>query len=201
MGNTHRSIWTDDLVKDRIMNVVNSLGINTFPTHSQMIDFYGNKGLAVKISKSGGTRKWAERLNLAIKQCESEMGNDYEIFAMELITRKFGFKCIQTKPKYPYDILVNDNIKIDIKVSYPFKNNCNAWANTFNLEKKEPTCDIFILFCLDRNSKLSKTLVIPSCAVTGQTQIGVGKESKYDVYIDNWVLIKRYDEFYKQLIS
>jgi hypothetical protein len=201
MGYTHGKAWTEEMVIEAIMRVVNGLGLSTFPTHSEMNSFYGNHGLTVKVSKSGGTKFWAEKLNLPIKQCESETGNDYELLAIQLIKEYIGLNSRQTKPRYPYDIVVDENIKIDVKVSYPFKNNCNAWANTFNLEKKDPTCDIFILFCLNRESELSKTLIIPSCVVAGQTQIGVGKESKYNIYIDNWKLIKKYDDFYRKLIS
>ena len=201
LGYTHGEKWTDELIEERIMNIVNKQELTTFPTHSQMVSFYGNRGLAVKVSKTGGTRKWAKRLNLPLKSCESEFGNDYELLAIRLIKENLGFHCLKTKPRYPYDILVDDNIKIDVKVSYPFKNNCNAYANSFNLEKTEPTCDIYILFCLNLDSQITKTLIIPSCVLSGQTQVGVGSVSKYDEYIDNWILLKQYSEFYKRLIG
>ena len=199
MGYGHGRKWTDDYTRDSILRVMEHLGINTFPTHSEMKNFYGNSSLTNHISKTGGTRKWAEGLGLPIKQCESELGNDYELFAMKEIQSHVGLSVKQTKPRYPYDLLVDESIKVDVKVSYPFLNNSGSHANTFNLEKKDPTCDLFIFYCLDLDGEISKTLIIPSCITSGITQIGVGRDSKWDCYIDKWEYFIEYSLFISNL--
>lgn len=45
--------------------------------------------------------------------------------------------------------------------------------HSFSLEKRESTCDIYILYCLNNNNEIYKTVIIPSCHVYGQTQIGI----------------------------
>lgn len=199
MGYSHGRRWTDEDTKNAILRVVEYIGINTFPTRREIKNFYGNSSLTSHISKSGGTREWAEKLNLPIKQCESELGNDYELFAIKEIQSHVGLAVRQTKPRYPYDLLVDESIKVDVKVSYPFLNNSGSYANTFNLEKKDPTCDLFIFYCLDLDGEIFKTLIIPSCITSGKTQIGVGRDSKWDYYRDKWEYFIEYSVFVNNL--
>lgn len=197
MGYTHGKKWTEEIIEIELKEIIEKFSMKTFPTHSELREYCGSKNISTAISKHGGTRYWAEKLNLPIKVCESEFGNDYELLAMKKIEELFGYKCIQTKPRYPYDLLINENIKIDVKVSRQFFTNCHTWQNTFNLEKKDPTCDIFILFCLDNSGNYLKTVILSSCCVSGRTQVGIGKNSKYNKFIDNWEVVKTYNEFYK----
>lgn len=199
MGHAHGRKWSDKDVELEIIKIKETMGYNHFPTHSEIISFYGNSSLTNKISKSGGTRYWAKRLNLPLKECESEFGNDYELRAIKEIEEFTGLSATQTNPRYPYDLLVGGCVKVDVKVSFPFKNNCNAFANTFNLEKKDPTCDIFVMYCLDLDGNAQKTLIIPSSALSGKTQVGVGKESKWDVFDNCWHYIAEYDSFFKNI--
>jgi len=161
--------------------------------------FYGNKALSNRVSKTGGTRYWARRLNLPIKKCESEFGNDFELRAIGDIYEETALMAVQTKPRYPYDLLVDSCIKVDVKVSKQVFTNWNTWQNSFNLEKKEPTCDIFMLYCLDKDGNFIKKLIIPSCVLVGQTQVGVGANSKWNKYEENWNLFWDYYEFYQKL--
>lgn len=195
MAYSHGIKWTDELIETYILRVVDCKGLKHFPTHSEMNSFYGSSRLSAKVSESGGTRFWAEKLGLPIKDCESELGNDYELYAIDDIKHNLGLEAYQTKPRYPYDLLVNNSIKIDVKVSYPYQDKGHAYANTFNLEKREPTCDIFIMYCLDFDGNIAKTLIIPAIALFGKTQLAVGKKSKWDTYKDKWSYISEYDLF------
>lgn len=175
------------------------LNIKTFPTHSQMIDVIGNRGLCSKISKTGGTKFWAKKLDIPVKNCETEFGFKYESKVVEDIERELGLNSILMKPGYPYDVLTSGCVKIDTKVSRQFFTNCHTWQNTFNLEKKNPTCDIYVLYCLDNDGNYLKTIVIPSVVLQGKTQVGIGKKSKYNKYIDNWNVIEEYKRFYDSI--
>lgn len=103
---------------------------------------------------------------------------------------------VQTSSRHPYDLLTDNSVKIDVKVSKEFTNNCNSKAFTFNLEKKNPTCDIFLLYCLNDDETCRKVLIIPSCSTLGKTQIGVGENSKWNRYENRWEIIKQYSEFF-----
>lgn len=196
MGYTHGTAWTDEVIENKIMEVVQKLNLDHFPTHSEMIAALGNRGLAAKISKDKGTVFWAEKLGLPIKYSETSFGNRFEIKAISDIYESTGLHSVQTSSRYPYDLLVDNSVKIDVKVSKEFMNNCNAKSFSFNLEKREPTCDIFILYCLENDESVRKVLIIPSCSLLGQTQVGVGDKSKWDFYINRWDFIKQYSDFF-----
>ena len=70
---------------------------------------------------------------------------------------------------------------------------------TFNLEKKNPTCDIYICYCLNEIDEITKVYIVPSKVMYGKKQLSVGEvSSMYDIYKNNWEILKIYDDFYKQ---
>lgn len=196
MGYTHGIPWNDDLIKENIMIVVEKLNLDHFPTHSEMIEVFGNKSLACKIAKHKGTVYWAEKLGLPLKYSDTTFGNKYEIKAISDIYENVELNSVQTSSRHPYDLLTDNSVKIDVKVSKEFTNNCNSKAFAFNLEKKNPTCDIFLLYCLNDDETYRKVLIIPSCSVIGKTQIGVGENSKWNRYENRWEIVKQYSEFF-----
>ena len=90
-----------------------------------------------------------------------------------------------------------------MKSSTIIENNNGYKYHSFNLEKKEPTCDIYILYCIDNSDLIYKTYIIPSCHVYGQTQIGISAYgiSKWDRYKNNWAIFNTYNEFYQKLVG
>lgn len=195
MGYTHGTEWNDQVIEEKIIQVVKTFDLDHFPTHSEMNKALGNSGLAKKVSDKG-TVYWAEKLGLPIKYSETSFGNKFEVFAISDIFENTGLHSVQTSSKHPYDLLTDNSVKIDVKVSKEFTNNCNSKAFSFNLEKREPTCDIFILYCLNDDETYNKVLIIPSCSLLGQTQIGIGKISKWDEYMERWDYIKQYSDFF-----
>lgn len=197
MGYTHGNKWDDESIKEAIKYVMEKGKIESMPTHTQMDSIIGNAGLSCAISKRGGSVYWANKLGLNIKPCESKFGACYEDRCIgELIDR--GYDCEHTESKYPYDILVNDNVKIDVKVSNLYQSK-NGSFYTFNLEKVKPTCDIFVCYCVEYD-EVVKTFVIPSCVLSGKCQLSVGEiKSIYDKYIDAWWFVEEYDAFYQDI--
>lgn len=202
MGYTHGRKWSEDEVRKEIMNIVETLNLKHFPTKSQIINFYGNNSLANKISRSGGSRYYADLLKLEIVNCESEFGNFFEELAIDEILENTGFSSLHTNVRYPYDLLTNGNIKVDVKASKKVKNkNANFPYHSFNLEKREPTCDIFVFYCLDEDMEIEKRVIVPSCLLSGKTQVGIGGLSKWDAYIDKWEYFDMYNKFYDSVKS
>lgn len=200
MGYTHGRKWNDGDVESEIMNIVNTMKLDHFPTKKEMENFYGNKALSNKVSKSGGSRYYAGLLNLKIVSCESEFGNFYEEFAIDDIFEHTGMQSVHTNARYPYDILTDGNIKVDVKSSQKLKRKKSAFPYySFNLEKREPTCDIYIFYCMNDDLHIEKTIIIPSCILSGKTQVGMGGLSKWDVYSDKWEYFEMYRRFYNNV--
>lgn len=196
MGHTHGKEWNDDAIKKNIVEIIEETNLDHFPTHSEMVSFFKNKKLACAISKHGGTSYWAEKMNLKLSSSETTFGNRFEHFANNDIFENTELTSVLTSSRYPYDLFVNNCVKIDVKTSKPFINNCNSEAYTFNLEKRDPTCDIFILYCVDKNENIQKKLIIPACRLVGQTQLGIGEKSKWDTYKDSWNIITDFNDFF-----
>lgn len=191
--------WSDEVVYELIEKVLKDVSISHFPTHRELNEYYGNRSLSVQISRRGGTKRWADIFNLPVAMCKNtNFGSKYEMKAIEDIKQETGFNSELTKPRYPYDILTDQSLKIDIKASKPSRGkNFDCWS--FNLEKNMPTCDIYIFYCLKWTDEISKRLIIPSCALNGIKQLGIGSLSKYDNYVERWDLIKNYGDFLSEM--
>lgn len=203
MGYTHGNKWTDELIEQRIRMVVDELGLKRFPTHTEMEQCEDGKALAVKISKSGGTKFWAKKLGFGIKDCESEVGEHYEIYALKDIYEHTLLSGYKNKVGYPYDLTIDNNIKVDVKASHIVCNNNDYHYYSFNLEKKEPTCDIFLLYCINNCEEICKTYIIPSCFTYGKTQVGISanRSSKWDKLKNAWFYFEKYNSFYNEIMK
>lgn len=203
MGYAHGTQWSEELITDKINRVIHTLGLNRFPTQHEMRDFYGNYSLAVKISKTGGAKYWANKMGYVVKRCESEFGEHFEMYVINDIRIHTGLESYKTKTRYPYDIVTNKHIKVDVKSSTINKNKQGYSYFSFNLEKREPTCDIYLLYCINDSNEPYKTLIVPSCYTYGQTQICItaNKNSKWDKYKNNWKLFDLYNKFYADLLE
>lgn len=192
-------MWNREKIIEEVEKCRKILNVDYFPSHSELTQLTGNRALAVAISKHGGTDYFASEMGLEIKNCESKLGNKYELKAIEDIKLNTNLNSEKMKVRYPYDLLTCGSVKIDVKVSRPcskgkFKNfSCN-------LEKADPTCDIFIIYCIDNDGSAIKTLIIPAAAAKGLTQIGIGNLSTWDVYVDNWKIIKEYSLFHEATV-
>jgi len=198
MGYAKGKRWNNELIKEGIELVMYKAGIETMPTVSVTKKVLGNSSLSNAISKNGGFNYWAARLNLEQLGCETSLGKDYETYCLMFIQNELDLNVKQMSYKYPYDLLVENNIKIDVKVGKLYMNKGSMY--TFNLEKRAPTCDVFVAYCIDDNKDIIKTYVIPSSIMSGKTQLSVGiNRSKYDIYLDNWNLVYTYNKFYNKL--
>lgn len=186
-------------MRESLVYMIKSTGITHFPTHKELNEFYGSSSLSVALTRMGGTRRWSKMLNLPAKACaNTEFGNKYELQAISDIKQEVGVKCVLTTERYPYDLYTENNTKIDVKASMPLKGrNFDVWS--FNLEKRVPTCDIYLFYCIGWDSKIVKRVIIPSCAIAGIGQIGIGSLSKYDNYIERWDLVEDYDNFMNEM--
>ncbi|WP_392446148.1 hypothetical protein [Clostridioides difficile] len=197
MGYTHGIKWDDESIEKSILKVARSLQVHRMPSNEEIKSVMGNYSLSNKISRSGGFKYWASKLNLDMKNSETKLGTKWE-FHIKSRLEEFEYKVEKMSTRHPYDLLVNGNIKIDIKVSnYYLGSSCKY--HTFNLEKKYHNCDIFICVGLNETDIPVKILVIPSKYLMGIRQLSVGIKSKYDKFNYKYKYIKEYDNFYKKI--
>jgi len=194
MGYSHGKKWTFEKVKEEVLKISADSGI--MPSFKTMDLETGSKGLSVAVSRYGGHKKVAEKLGLEIKKCETNFGRDYEMMCLFEIENRFGYVVDQMGVRHPYDLLVENVVKIDVKASHLVKNR-NGEYFTFNLEKKAPTCDIFICYCID-DERIKKTYIIPSGVIAGKSQLSIGiNKSIYDNFLNQWHYVKDYADFFK----
>ena len=198
MGHTYGEKWDNSKIENGIREVMHKAMVSNMPTHTEIFKVTGNHSLQNAIKRNGGVRYWAKKMNLNIKSCESELGYEYENECVRQLS-ELGYSCELARTRYPYDVMVNGNIKVDVKCGHLYRGKTGSFY-TFNIEKRMPTCDIFVCYCID-DEKIKKTYIIPSCVTSGKCQLTIGENhSKYDQYINNWGIFKGYDEFYKSLL-
>ena len=198
MGYVKGIQWNDELITKEIIKIKEYLEIECMPSYSQIRKVRQSNDLCVAIARRGGIVKWSEKLKLEVIKNETGIGKRGEEIAIELLKNKGYLVKNVSEKNFPYDLLVNDNIKIDVKLSKMHKNS-NGNYYTCNLNKRNPTCDIYIIICEKDNLDIDKILIIPSVYLH-KTQLSIGEyKSRYNKYKDRWDFIEIYDKFYKYL--
>lgn len=194
MVHTNGHKWNEAKIEESILNIVKKLEINYFPTHKEMNEFYCNNALSNVVSKNGGSEYWSKKIGIKLKSSETNTGLKMEkLFSTEAIKR--GYSAERMKPGYSYDVLINKYVKVDVKSGYITKGN-NGNYYTFCLNKKFPTCDVYVAYCLMEDGNILKTYIIPSNVLYGKSQLSLGvNNSKYDKYIDRWEIIDDFINF------
>lgn len=195
MENYHGTKWTDEAIEKGILTVVTKLGLDRMPSQQEVNRFYGDYCLTNAVSKKVGWYTLAQRIGLPIKDSETYFGKKQEqLVQEELISR--GYEVRRMPQNFPYDLLIDDSVKIDVKSSRLYKG-CAGRFYSFNLEKPFCTCDIYVMRLLDDTSSLKDTLIIPSKDIPTNTQVSVGEStSKYYYYRDRWDYVEEYCSFF-----
>lgn len=190
--------WNESKIKNSLLFMVKKTKQTHMPTHSEMIEFYGDNRLANAVRRHGGTSYWANELGLETKDCESKTGSDYESIFCEQVFAKTGLEPQKTKPRYPYDVLVGNSVKVDVKSGV--RVGASSKYFSFNLEKSEQTCDVFAVYCLNDDYEQEKVYIIPASVLSGKTQLSFGVcKSKYDQFENRWDIIQKCHEFWESV--
>lgn len=190
--------WNSELIKEKILNIANVLGLERMPSRSEIMTVEQTCSLHDAIIHSGGYWNWAKTLQLDIKDSETKTGKRYEEIAIDILNKK-GYKAEQMTMKSPYDILINDHIRVDVKAGKAYYLR-GSRVHSFGINKKFPTCDLYIVFAIDENENIERAFIIPSEHLK-VVSLCIGKESKYNKFIDRWDYIEKYNEFYQKLSS
>ena len=179
--------WTTQKIKDKILESKELLSIDRMPTRSELFMLYGESSLYNKIAKTGGFTYWAKELGLDIKQSDSTFGWIYEDKVYDFICAK-NMKCSKTALKHPYDIFVESSVQIDVKASNIYRDG----SFVFRLSKNPPSCDFYVLVCVDNNERY---YIIPSHFML-KVQINFHEFEWLD-FKDRWDLIEKEVRFKK----
>lgn len=179
----------EDEINNGIKEVCEILNIDRMPTF-QEIKATINRGKIITrlIKENGGYRYWADINNLSLKDCETNLGIDYEYYVIEKLNN-LGYKTEKMSTLHPFDILANDSIRIDVKVSNLYTPPNKSSFYKFGLHKESPTCDFYVLIALKEDGEILKELIIPSEKLR-MKNVGIGINSKYDIYKNRWDLLK-----------
>lgn len=197
MGYTHGTKWTDELILKGILRVKEGLNLDRMPTRSECVNYTNSNALSVAITRrDGGWYGLANELGLPIKESETTTGKKYEKVFTNIL-RKKGYKVCQMSQNYPYDLLVDDCLKIDVKSSHLYKGKEGNFY-TFRTGKKFATCNVYVLVALDDIDEIIRTYILPSSTVMNNKQISIGEHnSKYGGYLDRWNILSDYIDFLK----
>ncbi|AOH54465.1 hypothetical protein ABE28_008880 [Peribacillus muralis] len=193
--------WTDERIEKEIRKAMELFVINRMPTASELTSI-GRNDLHCALSKSELKYSgWAKKLGLEMKYSETVKGNKYELMIknrIEQISNDLFVKEMTTR--HPYDLLINDCVKVDVKVASPYLLRGESIVHTFGINKKYGTCDIYICIALDENEEIERTFIIPASHLQIVT-LCVGKDSKYNKYLDNWNFLYQFVRQYERAIS
>ena len=187
--------WNEELISAGITDIANKFVPARMPSNREVVEMTGNYSLANAIQKHGGYEFWANKLGLEQKHSETKIGVEYERKVAEIL-RSYGHLVEETTIKHPYDLLVDNCIKVDVKVA-----NISLIrgyeAHAYRIAKRQQTCDFYICCELDTDG----IYVVPANMVAGQVQIEMGLDSqKYSSYRGAFYLIDEAIEFYQSLV-
>lgn len=194
MGYTTGIKWSYQMIKQELIKIMEALDINRMPTSVEIKLVTKDSKLINAIRRHGGFLYWANQLDIGQAPGTTRLGMIGEE-KIKLTLESKGYIVDKMSIKHPYDLLVNSYIKVDVKTAKLYTNTKGSSYYTFNLEKSNPTCDIYIFYCVG----VEKVLIIPSKFLK-QTQLSIGEDSKYNKYIDRWDYLEKYNKFYKDIL-
>ena len=200
MGYVKGIRWTDEMVIQEILKVRKFLDIKGMPSYTQISEVRGKEDLTSKIRSSGGIRKWSKKIGIEITHDDSRIGSKGEEIVEKILKEKgYSVKNVSAN-RFPYDLLVDNDIKIDVKLSHLYKGPSGNFYSC-HIEKKAPICDLYVVVCEKDDGTIENISVIPSkFAHVAQISIGDNK-SKYDCFINRWDYIEKYKYFYETIIT
>lgn len=176
-----RRSWTQEQVDEEAKAIAGTIG--RFPTNAQLREM-GRGDLSDQISRRGGFRETAKRLGIDSVVSDSDTGWAGEHMFCE-IARAAGFKAeIAGGVKYPFDVLLNDHVRIDVK-STGGADYVGSKCWYFRIGKV-PTCDFVVLLKTD-----SRDFYAVPWMVCPHTNVSIGHTSIYDKYKNDWSRIRK----------
>lgn len=188
--------YSEKDILDKLSELIAENKLKRMPVSSEVLE-YGGHPLHNGITRKGGYRYFADKLGLPIKESETSKGNDWE-YKVKAILEEKGHKVDKMSTGHPYDLMINDVVKVDVKVAGHISDCRGSKSHTFGLNKREASCDIYICVCLNEEDEVDRLLIIPSHHVKIVT-LCIGEISKYNIYNERFDYISQYVDFFKSI--
>lgn len=200
MGYSHGKRWTDDEIKRAILELMDACNMKRMPSRRECVDYYGDHKLANAITRRrGGWYGLAKEMGLPIKKSATYLGKMQEAKVCEILL-SMGFDVERMSQNFPYDLLADNCVKIDVKASRLYHGKQGNFF-AFNLEKKYATCDVYVLLALDDDGEIINAYIVPSKFVINNSQISIGeRSSKYSVFRERWDYITKFSQFFRSVV-
>lgn len=186
MGYSHGTHWSEQKIYNELDVFIKQFG--RMPSANELSKLHRND-LACIISRHGGYAYWAERFATTLKGTETHRGHHIENCIASFLKTE-GFLVQQMPTKHPYDLLLNNRITVDVKSSQynVYGKNDRVKGFFFGINKKIPTCDFYILCCVDANNHIMSKYIVPSSKAKVK-MITITPKGKYTRYIENIALL------------
>ena len=199
MGHSHGIKWTSDKIVEEVLKVKNALNVDRLPTRLECDLVTNSKSLSNAITRHFGWYGLAERLGLPLKKSETTTGKTMERMSEDILKSQ-GFTVERMSQNHPFDLLINNCVKIDVKSSHIY-HGINGDYYTFALGKKYHCCDFFMLLELSETDEVIRVMIVPALSVMNMIQISVGIfESKYFKYSDRYDYIEKLIDFHSNYL-
>lgn len=165
------------------------MALSRMPSRSECEAYFRDCSLTNAISRrDGGWYQLAFELGLPLKASETLFGKTHEAKASEALMAA-GHEVRKMSQNFPYDLLVDDCVKVDVKASRLYHGETGNFYS-YNLEKPYATCDFYVLYAQPDEGD-ERVIVVPSKNVIAHSQISIGeRNSKYYRYENQWGLIR-----------
>lgn len=175
-------------IEQHLLQVVMDSGLNRIPTYRELIKLGENK-LKEDINRTGGVFYWSERLGIPLKESNVSFGWKYEMKIKRMWELR-GYEVKKMPVNHPYDLLINNLLKVDVKVSHS-KLDKGTPKHEFHLgDKSNDYCDLLILVALDANDNMERVFYIPTNHLDPTlTRIKLGKKSRYNTYLQKTSIV------------
>lgn len=187
-----RKQWTDDLLKQELINVCKLLG--KFPSVSELKSLNRND-LQAAITKRGGILLWAKNLGFDRETSCSDIGWEGEKKVTEILSSRNFIVDTRTTVKSPYDLIIDKVARVDVKTtSYTEYGYSKGW---FYRIGKYVQSDFVLLYQSDTND----LFVIPWIKVNASNITITKTGDTYTLYKNNFELLTNYIKKYKEFLN
>ena len=173
-----RTQWNDQLIEAALFELIQKF--NRMPSANELYEL-GRGDLANVIARRGGFKKWSDKMGAEQKGTESHLGLEVQAKVGRAL-RARGYKVDEMTTKHPFDLLVNDRLRIDVKSSRHHRYAGSVTGYIFGISKREPTCDLYILCCLSDEGRILEKYFIPSSEAKIVTLTITPTGKTYQVY-------------------
>jgi hypothetical protein len=177
-----RRRWDDESIAAALRPLIQKY--QRMPSAAEM-RVAGKNALACAITRRGGFEKWRRYMRASIKPSETTTGLRIQRVAARLL-RAQGFRIDEQTTKAPFDLLVDGRVRVDVKSGSQYQN----IGYIFALNKRTPTCDVYMLATLNSKQRPLTWYFVPSDKAKIVT-LTITPNGKYAAYRGQIDLLRR----------